>query len=66
MMKSMLSEERVVLVTGATSGFGRSCAERFLSEGFRVVATGRRQERLDELLKSETANWPPKEMVAPA
>lgn len=38
-----------VLVTGATSGFGRAIARRFAAEGARVVAAGRRAERLVEL-----------------
>ncbi|NKF23150.1 SDR family oxidoreductase [Solimonas marina] len=38
-----------ILVTGATSGFGAAIARRFVHEGHRVVATGRRAERLDAL-----------------
>lgn len=38
-----------VLVTGATSGFGKAIAEKFASEGWRVIITGRRKERLEEL-----------------
>ena len=40
-----------VLVTGATSGFGLAIAERFAAEGSRVVAAGRRRERLEALAK---------------
>lgn len=43
---------KTVLITGATSGFGRASAKKFSSEGHRVILTGRRQERLEEL-KSE-------------
>jgi NAD(P)-dependent dehydrogenase (short-subunit alcohol dehydrogenase family) len=42
-------ENRVVLVTGASSGIGRACAVRLSSEGARIVAAGRRRERLDAL-----------------
>jgi len=38
-----------ILVTGATSGFGAAIARRFIAEGHRVVATGRRAERLQQL-----------------
>lgn len=41
--------QKTILITGATSGFGRACAERFAHEGWRLVVTGRRKERLREL-----------------
>ena len=40
---------KVALVTGATSGFGEVIAEAFVRAGAKVVATGRRGERLDAL-----------------
>lgn len=39
----------VIFVTGATSGFGAATARLFASNGWKVVATGRRKERLDAL-----------------
>jgi serine 3-dehydrogenase len=36
-------------ITGATSGFGRAAVERFVAAGWRVVACGRRAERLQAL-----------------
>jgi 3-hydroxy acid dehydrogenase/malonic semialdehyde reductase len=40
-----------VLVTGATSGFGEAVCRRFIKEGAKVVATGRRKDRLTALKK---------------
>jgi 3-hydroxy acid dehydrogenase/malonic semialdehyde reductase len=40
-----------VLVTGATSGFGAAICRRFAKEGSKVIATGRRAERLRALKK---------------
>jgi NAD(P)-dependent dehydrogenase (short-subunit alcohol dehydrogenase family) len=42
-------ESKTAVVTGATSGIGRAIAARFVEEGARVFATGRRQDALDEL-----------------
>src|SRR4029453_13663216 len=36
-------EDKVAIVTGATSGIGRSCAVRFAQEGAHVVVAGRRR-----------------------
>ena len=40
---------KTLCVTGATSGFGQAIAEKFLGEGWQVIATGRRADRLDAL-----------------
>ena len=40
-----------ILITGATSGFGEATARRFAAEGWRVIITGRRKERLEALRK---------------
>jgi serine 3-dehydrogenase (NADP+) len=40
---------KTILITGATAGFGRAAAKRFVHEGWRVIGTGRRAERLREL-----------------
>ncbi len=39
----------IVFVTGATSGFGESIARKFIQNGSKVIATGRRKERLEKL-----------------
>jgi 3-hydroxy acid dehydrogenase/malonic semialdehyde reductase len=40
---------KTILVTGATAGFGTAFARRFVKDGHRVIATGRRVERLKTL-----------------
>ncbi len=41
---------KTALITGATSGFGAAAARRFVGAGWRVVATGRRADRLQSLV----------------
>jgi 3-hydroxy acid dehydrogenase/malonic semialdehyde reductase len=43
--------QQTILVTGATAGFGAAFARRFVKDGHRVIATGRRTERLEGLAK---------------
>ena len=40
----------IVLVTGATAGFGLVIARRFAADGARIVAAGRRRDRLESLV----------------
>ena len=39
----------IVLITGATAGFGAEMARTFIRHGHQVIATGRRKTRLDDL-----------------
>jgi 3-hydroxy acid dehydrogenase / malonic semialdehyde reductase len=41
--------EKIVFITGATSGFGEACAWKFASEGWSLILNGRRQERLEAI-----------------
>ncbi len=43
------SMKKTILITGATSGFGKAIATRFAKEGYDVCITGRREDRLEEL-----------------
>jgi 3-hydroxy acid dehydrogenase/malonic semialdehyde reductase len=45
----MSSSGSIVFVTGATAGFGSAIARRFAGDGARIVAAGRRLERLSPL-----------------
>lgn len=47
---------KVVVVTGGTSGIGLATAKAFASEGAQVYITGRRQETLDSAVKSLGGN----------
>jgi serine 3-dehydrogenase len=40
---------KTILITGATSGFGRAAARQFVRGGWNAVGTGRRADRLREL-----------------
>ena len=40
---------KIVFITGATSGFGKACAEKFASHGYDLILNGRRVDRLVQL-----------------
>jgi serine 3-dehydrogenase (NADP+) len=51
---------KTVMVTGATSGFGQASVRRFLRDDWRVIATGRRADRLQALVNEYGPDrvWP--------
>ncbi len=48
-----------IFVTGATAGFGKAIALKFAIEGAKIVGTGRRKERLDDLQRELGDNFLP-------
>ena len=42
---------KTIMITGATSGFGKAIAVRFAKHGYNIIITGRRKERLADLEK---------------
>jgi 3-hydroxy acid dehydrogenase/malonic semialdehyde reductase len=51
----------VALVTGATAGFGTAITRKLIKDGYRVIATGRRVERLHALAREQgeaVLPWP--------
>jgi NAD(P)-dependent dehydrogenase (short-subunit alcohol dehydrogenase family) len=47
--------DKVAVVTGAGTGIGKATALAFLRDGWRVAVTGRRQDKLDEVLAASGA-----------
>lgn len=48
---------KTVFITGATSGIGRATAVRLAKEKYRLILTGRRNERLEELKNELTRQY---------
>ncbi len=46
---------KIVFISGATSGIGKACAEKFASFNYNIIITGRREERLS-VIKTELEN----------
>ena len=53
-----MHNNKIVFITGATSGFGRAAARRFAAAGWSLILTGRRLERLQALLAELGAQVP--------
>jgi NADP-dependent 3-hydroxy acid dehydrogenase YdfG len=47
----------IAIITGATSGIGKSTAIEFAKHGYDIIITGRRQERLTELKSVLTKDY---------
>jgi len=48
---------KIILITGASSGFGKATATKFAAGGWNVIITGRRKEKLEVLAKALEANY---------
>ena len=41
-------KQKIVLITGATSGIGEGCAKKFAQGGYDLILTGRNEEKMEE------------------
>jgi len=48
---------KIILITGATSGFGKAIAEKFAASQWNLIITGRRKERLDLIAKELSTTY---------
>jgi 3-hydroxy acid dehydrogenase / malonic semialdehyde reductase len=55
--KEFKNMARIIMITGATSGFGKAMAFRFATAGYDLILTGRRNDRLDALQKEISAKF---------
>ena len=49
--------DKIILITGATSGFGKAIAEKFAAGGWNCIITGRRAEKLHQLADELRATY---------
>ena len=49
--------QKIVFITGATSGIGLSCARKFAENGYNLIITGRRKERLESISNEITQEY---------
>ena len=49
-----MNMNKIVLITGATSGIGLACARKFAENGDKLILTGRNEQRLNEIRKELT------------
>ena len=48
---------KIILITGATSGFGKAIAEKFASANWNCIITGRRKDKLDKIATALSSSY---------
>ena len=49
--------KKIVLITGASSGIGEACAYKFAENGYNIIITARRKEKIDALAQWLKDEW---------
>ena len=49
--------DKTIFITGATSGFGKAIAEKFAANAYKLILTGRRKNRLEEIKQELAAKY---------
>ena len=52
-----MNNQKTVVITGATAGIGEACAHIFAKNGYQLILTGRRQERLEKLASALSSKY---------
>ena len=60
----MTNSDKICLITGASSGIGYAVAKALKEDGYRLVLTARREERLKEL-QSDKVDVIPGDLINP-
>jgi short-subunit dehydrogenase len=60
----MSENQKKIWITGASSGIGKSLAEKFALEGWKVAVSARRKEILDEMAKNENISAYPLDVTS--
>jgi NADP-dependent 3-hydroxy acid dehydrogenase YdfG len=61
-----MTEDRVAVVTGASSGIGAATVRALAGAGFRVIGGARREDRLREVCEAVGARWARLDVTDPA
>jgi NADP-dependent 3-hydroxy acid dehydrogenase YdfG len=48
---------KTILITGATSGIGEACANLFAENGYQLIITGRRKDKLEKLADNLSSQY---------
>ena len=60
-----LLDSKIVLITGASSGIGKACAQLFAEQGAKIILSARRADRLQELATQLTQQYNQEHLILP-